>query len=81
MIVSTTDLTVSRLIVVCHEVKKKQHACTSSDLYNHYCNSELFTWMAALKFANAVPKLPLTSIASFITASALLSRINNPKME
>ena len=38
----------SRLTVVSHEAKKKQHAHTSSGLCDHY--SELFTWMAALKF-------------------------------
>ena len=35
----------SRLTVVSREAKKKQHACTSSGLRDHY--SELFTWMAA----------------------------------
>ena len=35
-----------------HEVKKKQHACTSSGLRDHY--SELFTWMVALKLLSAV---------------------------
>ena len=38
----------SRLTVVSREAKKKQHACASSSLRDHY--SELFTWMAALKF-------------------------------
>ena len=42
----------SRLMVVSREAKKKQHAHTSSGLCDHY--SELFTWMAALKFENAV---------------------------
>ena len=32
---------ISRLMVVSHEAKKKQHARTSSGLCNHY--SELFT--------------------------------------
>ena len=38
----------SRLTVVSREAKKKQHACASSGPRNYY--SELFTWMAALKF-------------------------------
>ena len=38
----------SRLTVVSHEAKKKQHARASSGLRDHY--SELFTRMAALKF-------------------------------
>ena len=38
----------SRLTVVSHEAKKKQHARASLGLRDHY--SELFTWMAALKF-------------------------------
>ena len=38
----------SRLTVVSREAKKKQHACASSGPRDHY--SELFTWMAALKF-------------------------------
>ena len=38
----------SRLTVVSREAKKKQHACASSGLRDHY--SELFTRMAALKF-------------------------------
>ena len=42
----TLDL--SRLTVVSREAKKKQHACASSGPHDHY--SELFTWMAALKF-------------------------------
>ena len=37
---------ISRLMVVSHEAKKKQHACMSSGQSDH-C-SELFTWMAAL---------------------------------
>ena len=39
---------ISRLTVVSREAKKKQHACASSGPRDHY--SELFTWMAALKF-------------------------------
>ena len=42
----------SRLTVVSHEAKKKQHACAFSGPRDHY--SELFTRMAALKFLNAV---------------------------
>ena len=38
----------SRLTVVSHEAKKKQHACASSGPRDHY--SELFTRMAALNF-------------------------------
>ena len=38
------------------KAKKKQHACTSYGLRNHY--SELFTRMAALKFENAVTQQP-----------------------
>ena len=34
--------------VVSREAKKKQHVCASSGPRDHY--SELFTWMAALKF-------------------------------
>ena len=41
-----------RLTVVSRKAKKKQHAHTSSGLHEHY--SKLFTWMAALKFENAV---------------------------
>ena len=39
--------TESRLTVVSHEAKKKQHACASSGPRDYY--SELFTRMAALK--------------------------------
>ena len=42
----------SILTVMSHEAKKKQHAFASSGLRDHY--SELFTWMEALKFKNAV---------------------------
>ena len=45
--VSSLPLLESRLTVVNHEAKKKQHACASSGLCDH-C-SELFTRMAALK--------------------------------
>ena len=38
----------SRQVVVSREAMKKQHACLSSGLHDHY--SELFTWIAALKF-------------------------------
>ena len=44
---------ISRFTVVSREAKKKQHACASSGLHNHY--SKLFiTRMVALKFKNAV---------------------------
>ena len=43
-----SDDSLSRLTVVSREAKKKQHACASSGLRDHY--SELFTLMAALKF-------------------------------
>ena len=39
---------ISRLTVVSHEAKKKQHACVSSGPHDHY--SGLFTRIAALKF-------------------------------
>ena len=42
----------STLKVVSHEANKKQHACASSSLRNHY--SESFTQMAALKLESAV---------------------------
>ena len=42
--------------IVNHEAKKKQHACVSLGLRDHY--SELFTWMAALKFENVVTQPP-----------------------
>ena len=58
----------SRLMVVSHEVKKKQHARESSDLCNHY--SELFTRMAALKFENAITQL-------LWTLSAMTSKTKN----
>ena len=43
---------ISRLTVMSCKVKKKQHACASSGLRDHY--SELFTLITALKFVNAV---------------------------
>ena len=42
----------SRLKVVSRKAKKKQRARESSGLRDHY--SELFTWMVALKFENAI---------------------------
>ena len=39
---------ISRWAVVGHEAKKKQYACASSGLHDHY--TELFRWMAALNF-------------------------------
>ena len=44
----------SRRAVVSCEAKKKQHACASSGLRDHY--SELFTWTAAVKLYIAVTK-------------------------
>ena len=41
-------------MVVSNEAKKKQHACAYSGLHYHYCNSELFTWIAALNFKNPI---------------------------
>ena len=38
-------------MVVSREANRKQHACTSSSLHDHY--SKLFTRMAALKFCNS----------------------------
>ena len=52
----TRLLLLSRLMVVSREAKKKQHARASSGLRDHY--SELFTWMAALKFENTVTQPP-----------------------
>ena len=54
---------ISRLTVVSYEAKK-QHADTSSGLRDHY--SELFTWMEALKFENAITQL-LLQFAYLIT--------------
>ena len=45
---------ISRRAVVSREAKKKQYACASSGLRDHY--SELFTRMEALKLKNAVTK-------------------------
>ena len=42
----------SKITVVSHEAKKKQHIFTSSGLCDHY--GELFTQMAALKFNNTI---------------------------
>ena len=52
MLANNIACTISRLTVVSREAKKKQHARESSGLRDHY--SELFTWMAALKFENAI---------------------------
>ena len=48
IVLSLLSLFISRLTVVSCEAKKKQHACASSGPRDNY--SELFTWMAALKF-------------------------------
>ena len=45
-----------KTLIVSYEAKKKQHARVYSGLCDHY--SELFTWMAALKFENAVTQPP-----------------------
>ena len=45
-----------RLTAASHKTKKKQCACTSLALHNHY--SELITHMTAVKYANALTKLP-----------------------
>ena len=52
-----TIVRISRFTAVSCEAKKQQHACVSSGPHNHY--SELFTWIAALKFENAVTQQPL----------------------
>ena len=44
------------ITVVSHEAKKKQYACESSNLGDHYIG--LFIYTAALKLYNAVIKLP-----------------------
>ena len=48
---------IARLMVVSHKLGQEEaayiHACMPSGLHNHY--SELFTWMAALKFKNTQP--------------------------
>ena len=46
----------SRLAVVSHEANKKQHACISLGLHDHY--SELVTQMATINFKNAATQLP-----------------------
>ena len=44
------------------EAKKKQYACPTSGINNHY--GGLITWMAALKFINAVSEpLIITAMA------------------
>ena len=55
------------------EAKKEQLAHMSSGLQDHYCNSELFTKMAALNFKNTVAQL-LAAIAQ--TYIALLTEWN-----
>ena len=47
---------VSRLTLVGHKAKKKQHAHASLSLCDHY--SELFTHSRTLKLVNTVTKLP-----------------------
>ena len=47
---------ISRLIVLSHKIKKKQHAYASSGPRNHI--SKFFIHMAALKYANTVTKPP-----------------------
>ena len=61
------------------EAKKKQHACASSDLRDHY--SELFTRMEALKLKNAVTKrLEQISLRNYLVNTVYLSRIGKPKI-
>ena len=61
------------------EAKKKQHACASSGLRNHY--SELFTRMEALKLKNAVAKrLEQISLRNYVVNTVYLSRIGKPKI-
>ena len=61
------------------EAKKKQHACASSGLRDHY--SELFTRMEALKFKNAVTKrLEQISLRNYLVNTVYLSRIGKPKI-
>ena len=55
---------ISRFTVVSREAKKKQHAHASTGLPDHY--SELFTWMAALKFENTVTQPNIYTAASLI---------------
>ena len=52
------------------EAKKKQHACASSGLRDHY--SELFTRMEALKLKNAVTKrLEQISLRNYLVQHGL----------
>ena len=61
------------------EAKKKQHACASSGLRDHY--SELFTRMEALKLKNAVTKrLEQISLRNYVVNTVYLSRIGKPKI-
>ena len=61
------------------EAKKKQHACASSGLRDHY--SELFTRMEALKLKNAVTKrLEQISLRNYAVNTLYLSRIGKPKI-
>ena len=52
---------ISKFAIVNCKAKKKQHACVSSGLHNHY--SELFTQITALKFKNSNS----TTIAMLLT--------------
>ena len=62
-----------------HEAKKKQHACASSGLRDHY--SELFTRMAAVKLLNAVTKPPeQISLRDYLPNTFYLGRIGKPKI-
>ena len=62
-----------------HEAKKKQHACASSGLRDHY--SELFTRMEALKLKNAVTKrLEQISLRNYLVNTVYLSRIGKPNI-
>ena len=67
-------------MVVSREAKMKQCAHVSSGLRDHY--SELFAWMAGLKFVNAVTQ-PLLQyhLLNYRPSMFQLSRINNPKLE
>ena len=69
----------SRPAVVSCEAKKKQHACASSGLRDHY--SELFTRMEALKLKNAVTKrLQQISLRNYLVNTVYISRIGKPKI-
>ena len=73
MIMSLIAANSSRLMVVNHKVKKKQHACASSGLCDHY--SELFTQMAALKFENPYTgKLPFDATLSFFWINQIINK-------